>query len=259
MPVNSGYNTSVALINSTKDELYVLLAQYDESFNLYKEIFKSKNTALNTLLANKLSAENFYEDKRLNYTNTDRQSVTAAAELEMNAARTAYDTALAEQTAKIDTPRLALEELFATIMEKSKIIYKLVEDIKPKEVSNRSSIDATIGNIRTKLAELNVQKSKLELKDGNLTPAQKEAALLKLEADELELDGQYTTTSINTESKFSKYILYLILLIFVVSCLFYIYMVPKSGNLDMFMLALGIIIIGYYIYDYVVKKMRARS
>ena len=82
---------------------------------------------------------------------------------------------------------------------------------------------------------------------------------MKLKADELELDGQYKTTSLNAESKFSKYILYLILLIFVAGCLFYIYMVPKSGNLDMFMLALGIIIIGYYIYDYVVKKMRARS
>lgn len=262
MPVNSGYNTSVALINSTKAELDILLAQYDASFNLYINSIKTvtaDEAKLAELLVKKTNAVSDYYDKSRNYTNTDSISVIAAAKAAMDTANREYELALAEQTAATETPRLALEKLFATITEKSKIIYDLVQSVSTKEVANRSSINATIGNIRIKLAELNVQKSKLDLKDANLTPEQKKAALLKLKADELELDGQYKTTSLNAESKFSKYILYLILLIFVAGCLFYIYMVPKSGNLDMFMLALGIIVIGYYIYDYIIQKMRATS
>jgi hypothetical protein len=73
-----------------------------------------------------------------------------------------------------------------------------------------------------------------------------------------ELDGKYQASHIETASNFSHYILFIILAIFFLGSLIYILKNPDVGNLDLFILALAIVILSYYLYRYIVQKMRQK-
>ena len=70
------------------------------------------------------------------------------------------------------------------------------------------------------------------------------------------MDGNYEMTSIRVVSKYGNYVLYLLLTLFMIGSLFYIFKNPEVGNLDMFILALAVIIFVYYIYEYIQERKR---
>jgi hypothetical protein len=65
-----------------------------------------------------------------------------------------------------------------------------------------------------------------------------------------ELDGDYEIAQVKTTSSFMKNLFYIIFAIIVIGCLVLLHIYPTEGNLDMFILGLGVIILVYYIYDY---------
>jgi hypothetical protein len=68
------------------------------------------------------------------------------------------------------------------------------------------------------------------------------------------LDASYHDTHTKSESNFYIYLYYFFLVVFIFGSLLYILKNPQDGNLDMFILGLGIIIFAYYIYDYYFVK-----
>jgi hypothetical protein len=88
---------------------------------------------------------------------------------------------------------------------------------------------------------------------------QLQTTFLALQADlqePIKLDGSYEATSIQVTEKFSKYILVFLFTVFFIGALCFIFIKPDAGNLDMFMLGLAIIIIVYYLYEYIQKRRR---
>ncbi len=72
----------------------------------------------------------------------------------------------------------------------------------------------------------------------------------------IELDGNYEMTSIRVSSKYSNYLLFLLITLFMIGSLIYIFKNPEVGNLDMFIIAVAIIIFVYYIYEYIQARKR---
>lgn len=243
---NSGYEPNIELINTINDELTVLISQYDASYNEY--IVKSQNSTNDVGVLYKTYIDKFdmYREKLQYYSNADRNYVLSELKTQMDTAETNYKTAETYRTSIL----AELKKLYNVILAKKMEINRIIEKILPSRDRNIAKIDITIAKIRDKLEELDEKNAEL----GHVTADEQKAIKLK----EAELEGSYSASIIKTESKFSIYILYLLLLIFVTVSLFYIYIVPESGNLDMFMLALGIIVIGYYLYDYVTKKNRMK-
>ena len=64
------------------------------------------------------------------------------------------------------------------------------------------------------------------------------------------LDGTYEEEELKTTSKFMRNILYILFAFFVIGCLVMIHFKPTEGKLDMFIMALGVIILVYYVYNY---------
>ena len=246
MPINSGYEPNIELINTINDELAVLMSQYDLSYNAYIEQSQMSTNDVGVLYKTYMTALDIYNNQLGNYSNTDRDQVLSESKTRMETAETTYNTSVANRTRIL----AELKTLYSNILAKKTKINTIINKILPSRDVNNAKAKTTIDNIRKKLEELDIKNAEL----GNFTDEERKAIKLS----EAELEGSYSASIIKTESKFSIYILYLLLLIFVAVCLFYIYIVPESGNLDMFMLALGIIVIGYYLYDYFTKKMRMK-
>lgn len=78
---------------------------------------------------------------------------------------------------------------------------------------------------------------------------------MKLKIPDL-FDANFETAKIESTTNFNKYILYFIFAIFIIGCLIYITKNPEAGNIDMFILVLAVLIIIYYLYDYIMKKKK---
>ena len=267
--INSGYETSVVLINKNNAEINDLLAQYKLKYKEYIDLINIEPKPYEDLLKRSITAQVLYntiKNKTVPIQDSDTEIETessaakdiasekeiAIAKAIMDKAKDDYNTAYELHKNKINVKKWNLTQLYNTILNKSNAMNSLVSTLPAKERNNHNSVDSIIGQIRIKLVELDNKKKELETVESIITPEERKAA----EYTEEELTAQYDASVFKTESNFSKYILYLILLLFVAGCLFYIYVVPESGNLDMFILTLGLIIIGYYLYDYVKKKMR---
>ena len=72
----------------------------------------------------------------------------------------------------------------------------------------------------------------------------------------LVLEGNYEVSQIKTTGNYSNFILFVLFAIFMVVSLIFIVINPEIGNLDMFMLALALLIVIYYIYEYYTMKKR---
>ncbi len=72
--------------------------------------------------------------------------------------------------------------------------------------------------------------------------------------DPSKLEAEYEVAQVKITSNFNMYVFYLLFTIFIVVCLIYIYRNPESGNLDMFILVLAVIIFSYQIYDHYFRK-----
>lgn len=80
---------------------------------------------------------------------------------------------------------------------------------------------------------------------------------LQTELEEpIRLDGNYEMTSIRVSSNFSNFILILLFTLFMIGSLIFIFKNPDVGNLDMFILALAVIIFVYYLYEYIQKRRK---
>jgi len=69
------------------------------------------------------------------------------------------------------------------------------------------------------------------------------------------LDGVYEEEDLKTNSNFIKNMLYILFALFIIGCLVMIHLNPTEGKLDMFIMALGVIILVYYIYNYFQTRM----
>jgi hypothetical protein len=264
--INTGYETSVVLINKHNAEINDLLAQYKLKYKEYIDLINIEPKPYKDLLDKSITAQILYntiKNKTVPIQDSDTEIETensaakdiASEKAKMEMARDEYNTAFELHKDNIKVKKWNLTQLYNTILNKSNAMNSLVSTLPAKERNNHDSVDSIIGQIRIKLVELDNKKKELETVESIITPEERKAAAYTEE----ELIAQYDASVFKTESNFSKYILYLILLLFVAGCLFYIYVVPESGNLDMFILTLGLIIIGYYLYDYVKKKMRAKK
>ena len=272
--INSGYETSVVLINKNNAEINDLLAQYKLKYKEYIDLINIEPKPYEDLLKSSITAQVLYntiKNKTVPIQDSDTEIETESsaakekmdkekaimdkAKAIMDKAKDDYNTAYELHKNKINVQKWNLTQLYNTILNKSRVMNSLVSTLPAKERNNQNSVDSVIGQIRIKLVELDKKKKELETVESIITPEERKAAAYTEE----ELTAQYDASVFKTESNFSKYILYLILLLFVAGCLFYIYVVPESGNLDMFILTLGLIIIGYYLYDYVNNKMRAKK
>ena len=139
--------------------------------------------------------------------------------------------------------KTALDELYGRIVQKIMALNSLVEKIAPKGTSNRAAIDANYANLLTQYHEMTKQYEELNTELNNKTD------LLK---------GNYEVAQLSTTTNFLTYILYIFFAIFIIGCLIYVYMFPEAGNLDMFILALAVIILVYYIYEIILEKYRKK-
>jgi hypothetical protein len=128
---------------------------------------------------------------------------------------------------------------------------KIVEEINKIKDLIASTFPAMKDNNTYK--ESNVQNLLDQVNELKLTYEELQEDLKK----PVELDGTYEASKIQVESNFSRYILYLLFTIFIVGSLVYIFRNPEVGNLDMFIMALAIIIILYYIYEYIQSLRRS--
>ena len=129
----------------------------------------------------------------------------------------------------------------------------------------RDEIIAELDEINALIISTNsTMADNIKYKDKNSPRLLSQFMQLKSTFDELEeelnapilLDGNYEMTSTRVVSKYGNYVLYLLLTLFMVGSLFYIFKNPEVGNLDIFILALAVIIFVYYIYEYIQNRKR---
>jgi membrane-bound ClpP family serine protease len=161
----------------------------------------------------------------------------------------AYTNLLKSKTSTSDekeTAKTELEDIKAQIKSKVTAINNIMTTIGPMEQKNREAVDFNIEKLNDMMDELNIKTTELHEKENEIK-------------NEYQFDGNYEESLIKTTSTFYKNIMFVLLAIFVIGCLIYIYAFPESGKLDMFILGLAIIIVVYYLYDYIVKKNREKA
>jgi hypothetical protein len=247
MSINSGYERNVELIKAAKIEINALLEEYRRAHAEF--IATTTSSEITALLQNSKLTTKYYNDALTTDVGNDKDAIIAQAKTNMDTAKNAYTQALEINNEKKVEQRAALESLYNQITGKTDNMNSLLDTILNTEKNNRSRI-ASILDMRKQLEQINASNKKIRTKIMKKTEG---------DATQAELSGKISISSLKTESNFSKYILYLLFMIFFTVCLIYIYIVPETGNLDMFMLALGIIIIVYYLYDYFTKKIRAMA
>lgn len=149
------------------------------------------------------------------------------------------------QESKINT-KTSLDILKREIDSKMQEVNNVMIKQEQAEVNNRSNVGENIQILKEKIIELNSKMTELNQKEEEIK-------------NEYDFEGPYEASLTKTTSTFYKNILFVLLAMFVIGCLIYIYAFPESGKLDMFILGLAIIIVGYYLYDYIVKKNREKA
>jgi hypothetical protein len=144
------------------------------------------------------------------------------------------DSLKAEAKRKINSLQIDIKQLTLDINT-------LISNILPKGDNNKMAMDNNVASLVTKNQEMQYLYDKLQ----------------EHLAEPLKLEGEYEVSKIKTKSIFLTYMFYLIFAIFIVFCLILIYKKPESGNLDMFILALAVIIFVYYLYQHYVKYKRS--
>jgi len=126
------------------------------------------------------------------------------------------------------------------LLREAKNIKILIDNLGPKMQQFNSFSNANYGALNQRINELNDTFINLNI---------------NLKIPDL-FDGNFETSQIESTSNFNKYILYFIFAIFIIGCLIYITKNPEAGNIDMFILALAILILAYYLYEYITTKKK---
>ena len=142
--------------------------------------------------------------------------------------------------------KTALDMLNEEIKSKVIEINNIMKKIDPMELKNRERVSSNIEKLNDMMEELNVKTAELHEQENQIK-------------NEYDFQGNYEASLIKTNSTFYKNIMFVLLMIFAIGCLIFIYASPESGKIDMFILGLAIIIVGYYLYDYIVKKKREKA
>jgi len=126
-------------------------------------------------------------------------------------------------------------------------IKNLVKTILPNKVNNNAAIGSNVFKINETIVQLENAITELDRKTT-------EAYTNNPDYDPEILEGNYQHTTLDVNSKFYHYSAYILFAIFIIASLIYIYINPDETSLDIFMLALSILILLYYIYDYFKRK-----
>ena len=149
-------------------------------------------------------------------------------------------------TADVISPALAesafvLTAMRDTIVQETTDVNNLINSILLKQGVNRSTMDSNVAPFLHQLQALSVDFAEVE----------------RLAAIPEEFNANFEATKLTSTSNFNRYMLYFLFAAFVIGCLIYITNNPESGSLDMFILALAIFILAYYVYEYVQLKKRS--
>ena len=129
-----------------------------------------------------------------------------------------------------------IDELYPRIMNIATTISGSIAKVIPQGETNTAIIETNATNLVNKIKAMQTEFTALNEINAKNNP--------------IELDGQYDETKVKTTSSFIKNIFYILFAIFVIVCLVVLNISPTESKLDMFILALGIIILVYYIYNY---------
>jgi hypothetical protein len=135
-----------------------------------------------------------------------------------------------------------LDDMRDAIVADFNAINLLINQILPVTDANKTLADASVLTFLNEYQQLNDNFNVL-------------VAELK---KPMELDASYEVSHIKTESNFDHYILYMVGALFFVGSLIYILINPEVGNLDLFILALAILILAYHLYVYISQKIRQK-
>jgi hypothetical protein len=218
-------NSTVDTINAYSTELNGLSAQYMLLFDQYIQIRSTPPTNIASTAQATITARNNYLTSP---TNATAALADAAAEASVNAA-TAYQAMLTSIQTDIATLNTQITRLENTINESLK-------RIAPEEANYVAKIQSNTENLKRKIVAMNTAFDNLNIE--------------KIATQQEELDGNYEVAEVKTSSNFMKHMLYLLFALVVAGCLIYINISPTESKLDLFISALGCIVLLYYGYDY---------
>jgi hypothetical protein len=132
------------------------------------------------------------------------------------------------------------DDIYVEISE----IKNLVKKTLPSKVTNEAAMDSNVLKINKTIVQLENAITELDRKTT-------EAYTNNPNYDPEILEGNYQHSTLYSNSKFYHYSAYILFSIFIIVSLIYIYINPTETSLDIFILALSLLILVYYIYDYV--------
>lgn len=127
-----------------------------------------------------------------------------------------------------------LTKLKADINQLAKEINIMLNKISHHAPRNKAAMNTKVSTLLQRNKELQHLYARIEEKHTEL----------------ITMDASYHNTRTKTESNLFLYTFYFIIVVFIVGSLMYIYTNPQDGNLDVFILALAVVIFVYYVYDY---------
>ena len=246
---NPNSTAGADVINRNNIELNGLGAQYGLLYKQYTHLLAYPPARINTLAATASANLVAYNTKQAlataaatgsaakttltNEANDYNTSTLAPAVAAAAAAASAY-------TSNLTSIKNDIDNIYGQINSKALAIKNALTQISPQENTNRAAVQANAATLVAKIGEMQAAFNALN----NDTSGNSIIT---------ELDGNYEVADVKTKSKFMKNMFYILFAIFVVVCLVMINLSPTEGKLDKFIMALGVIILVYYIYDYFAK------
>lgn len=227
---NTNPETINDLLLSKNNEINGFTAQYTLLYNQYFDLLNQPpatiaNAEQALLVANALKVA------------TPTVVNTASAE----AAQALVTELTTTYKANIERIQLDIEFLYEEIMRLSNELDNMLQTSVAEGDNNRDKIRLNTTTLIEQVEKMNAALH--DLNENNISDS------IKL------LDGVYEEQDLKTNSNFIKNMLYLLFALFVIGCLVMIHLNPTEGKLDMFIMALGVIILVYYIYNYFQTRM----
>ena len=189
--------------------------------NSINQILISYNAELNGLVAQYSYLYNQYTTLSKSPPSDNSNNISAM---------TAYNSMVTSIKADIDT-------LYPKILDLSKTINTNLNLASTAKTINETSIQNNVTKLMNKIDAMNKAFTNLNIEANKPT----------------ELNGDYEVAQLTTKSSFMKHLLYIFFALLIAGCLIFINISPTEGKLDMFILGLGVVILVYYIYDYLQK------
>ena len=230
-------NSDTDLLHRKNIELNGLTAQYSIFYNQYTHLISVPPA---NIITTSQTVLNLLSELNTARTITDNSANIIAKELSYDAAVEVAAKAVADYTNAKTSLKSTIDALYANILNLATAINTGLKAIQPIETANETRIEENVSTLLQTMDEMNQEMIRLTAEQGKPK----------------ELDGNAEDIEIKTNSKFLKYICYFLFTAFVVGCLIFLNYSPTEGKLDMFILALAVVIAVYYIYDYFQPRMK---